>query len=179
MNPNETPTAETKTCPTTRGYCCFAKFASYLRCPLLLAMRLYWGWSFHVTGMGKLKNLDKTTGFFESLHIPMPHLNAVLAGSTECLGGLLLILGLGTRLVSIPLIFTMIIAYSTAHTEELKSIFNDPDKFVSAPPFQFLFVCLILLAFGPGKLSLDALIARKKCGKKTSCETDSSSCCEK
>jgi putative oxidoreductase len=116
-------------------------------------------------------HLDKTTGFFESIHIPMPHLNAILAGSTECFGGLLLLLGLFSRVACVPLIFTMIIAYVTAESDALKAIFSDPDKFVSAAPFQFLFVCLIVLAFGPGKLSLDALIAKKCCGEKNSCGT--------
>jgi putative oxidoreductase len=157
----------------------FARLANYLRCPLLLAMRLYWGWQFFLSGKGKLMNLDRTTGFFESIHIPLPHLNAILAGSVECFGGLLLLFGLFSRVISVPLIFTMIIAYVTAERESLNAIFSDPDKFVSAAPFQFLFVCLIVLAFGPGRISLDALIARKCGGEKSSCETGSSSCCEK
>ena len=40
------------------------KIASFLPDPLLLAMRLYWGWQFFETGKGKLMNLDKTTEFF-------------------------------------------------------------------------------------------------------------------
>ncbi len=40
----------------------------------------------------------------------MPQLNVYLAGGTECIGGILLLLGLGSRFISIPLIFTMIIA---------------------------------------------------------------------
>ncbi len=178
MNPtNETP--ETKPCALTCAHGMFTKFAGYLRCPLLLAMRLYWGWAFFIGGKGKLMNLDRTAGFFQSLHIPMPHLNAILAGSTECFGGLLLMLGLFSRVACVPLIFTMIIAYVTAEREALNAIFSDPDKFVTAAPFQFMFVCLIVLAFGPGKLSLDALIAKKCCREKSSCEGESSSCCEK
>ncbi len=142
-------------------YQVFILAANCLQCPLLLAMRLYWGWAFFQTGKGKLMNLDRTTGFFESLHIPMPHLNAIIAGSTECFGGLLLLLGLGARLVSIPLIFTMIIAYVTADSEALHAIFSYPDKFVSATPFQFLLTALIVLAFGPGRISLDWLIGWK------------------
>ena len=66
---------------------------SKLQSPFLLIMRLYWGWQFAVTGWGKLTHLDRTAGFFANLHIPMPKLNAMLAGSTECFGGLLLLLG--------------------------------------------------------------------------------------
>lgn len=172
MNPND----EKKPCPLTKAHCCFVKLAGYLRCPLLLAMRLYWGWSFFQTGKGKLMHLDRTTGYFESIHIPMPHLNAILAGSTECFGGLLLLLGLGSRIACVPLIFTMVIAYATTEMDAVKAIFSDPDKFVSAAPFQFMFVCFIVLAFGPGRLSLDALLCRKKCGADSSC---SPSCCAK
>jgi putative oxidoreductase len=143
------------------SYRLFACAASYLQSPLLLAIRLYWGWQFFQTGKGKLMNLDRTAQFFQSLHIPIPKLNACLAGSTECFGGLLLLAGLGSRLVSIPLIFTMCVAYVTAEQEAVKNIFKDPDKFVTATPFLFLYAAVIILAFGPGKFSLDWLIGRK------------------
>ena len=139
----------------------FVSVASVILSPLLLIIRLYWGWSFAQTGWGKLTHLEKTTGFFESLNIPMPKLNAVVAGCTECGGGILLALGLFARPVSVPLIFTMIIAYVTAETEALHAITSDPDKFVTAEPFLFLLAALIVLVFGPGKLSLDALFFRK------------------
>jgi putative oxidoreductase len=139
----------------------FDRLASLLQSPLLLVVRLYWGWSFAQTGWGKLTHLEKTTGFFESLHIPMPKLNAIAAGCTECGGGILLALGLFARPVAVPLIFTMIVAYVTADSEALHAIFSDTDKFVSAAPFLFLFAAVLVLVFGPGKLSLDALLFRK------------------
>jgi putative oxidoreductase len=105
-------------------------------------------------------NLDKTAGFFANLHIPMPHLNAVMAGCTECFGGLLLLLGLGSRVMTVPLIFTMIIAYLTADLDKVQNIFSNPDAFVSAAEFQFMLTAVIVLIFGPGVFSLDALIAR-------------------
>jgi putative oxidoreductase len=134
---------------------------SWLQPVLLLLLRVWWGWSFFLTGKGKLLNLEKTTAFFDSLHLPMPKLNAILAGSTECVGGLLLLLGLGSRLVSVPLAFTMVVAYVTADREALNAIFSDTDKFTSAAPFLFLLTCLIVLAFGPGRLSVDALVFKK------------------
>src|ERR1700761_2682926 len=87
-------------------YNVWVKTVSCLQSPLLLVIRLYWGWQFFETGKGKLMNLDKTAAFFDSIHIPWPHLNAVLAGSTECFGGLLLALGLGARIITVPLVFT-------------------------------------------------------------------------
>ena len=140
-----------------------AKFdhaASFLQSPLLLVIRLYWGWQFAQTGWGKLTNLERTAGFFESLHIPMPKLNAIMAGGTECVGGVLLALGLLARPAAVPLVFTMLVAYATADREALQAITSDPDKFVTAAPFLFLLASLIVLAFGPGKLSLDAVFGR-------------------
>jgi putative oxidoreductase len=132
-------------------------FADFLQSPLLLVIRLYWGWSFAVTGWGKLTHLERTSSFFASLDIPLPKVNAVMAGATETVGGVLLALGLFARPASVPLIFTMLVAYYTADHDALVGIAGDPDKFVTAAPFLFLLAALIVLAFGPGKLSLDAL----------------------
>lgn len=123
---------------------------------LLLAIRLYWGWQFFMTGKGKLMNLEGTTGFFTELGLPFPQLNAIMAGSSECFGGLLLLVGLGSRLISIPLMFTMIVAYLTAHRETVTGIWSDSDAFVTAAPFLFLFAAVIIFTFGPGKFSIDA-----------------------
>jgi len=138
-----------------------ATLGGWLQPVLLLLVRGWWGWSFFLTGKGKLMNLDGTTAFFTKLEIPLPKLNAILAGSTECFGGLLLLVGLGSRLVSVPLIFTMLVAYATADKEALHSILTDTDKFTGATPFLFLFACLLVFTFGPGKLSLDALLFKK------------------
>jgi putative oxidoreductase len=134
--------------------------ASLLKSPLLLAMRLYWGISFFQTGMGKLQNLDKVTGFFQSLGIPFPHQQAILAGCTECIGGLLLAAGLASRLVCIPLTVVLVVAYVTAESDSLKAIFSDPDKFTGATPFLFLFAVLVVFAFGSGVFSLDWVIGK-------------------
>jgi putative oxidoreductase len=138
-----------------------ALLAGLLRPLFLLIIRLYWGWQFFLTGKGKLMNLDRTANYFASLNIPMPKLNAILAASTECVGGLLLLLGLGGRIVPVPLIFCLTVAYLTAEKDELHAIFSDPDKFTGAAPFLFLFAAVIIFIFGPGKLSLDALFAKK------------------
>ena len=135
--------------------------ASYLQSPLLLAMRLYWGWQFFTGGKPKLTEPAKFVELFAGWNIPFPRLNVFLAGSTETIGGLLLLLGLGSRLISLPLAFTMLVAYATAEHEALAAIFSDADKFTSATPFLFLLTALLILAFGPGAFSLDHLLARK------------------
>jgi putative oxidoreductase len=144
----------------------FDWLASCLQSPLLFIIRFYWGFSFAQSGWGKLTHLEKTTGFFESINIPFPKINAMAAGSVECFGGALLLLGLFARPVCVPLIFCMIIAYVTADNEALHAIFSDTDKFVSAAPFLFMFAALIVLAFGPGKFSLDALLFKKTASAK-------------
>ncbi|HUD83162.1 MAG TPA: DoxX family protein [Candidatus Saccharimonadales bacterium] len=156
---------ETKNSFFRRCYGLLVRGAEFLQSPLLLALRLYWGWQFFLTGRGKLQHLDKTAEFFQSLHIPFPHFSACLAGGTECFGGLFLLAGLGSRLVSLPLIFITVIAYLTAESDSLKQIFSDPDKFVTATPFLFMLACIIVLAFGPGVLSLDWLIEKAVCKK--------------
>ena len=151
-----------------RLHALFVTAASKLQSPLLLALRLFIGWQFFITGKGKLENLAKITEFFRDLGIPWPGFNAVLAGSTECFGGLLLLVGLASRLVSVPLAFTMCVAYLTADRDALFAIFSDPDKFLGSTPLPYLATALIVLAFGPGVFSLDWLLAKKFSAKSSS-----------
>jgi len=134
---------------------------SRLRSPFLLAVRLYWGWQFAQTGWGKLHNLAKITAFFTTLNIPFPAFNAHFIAGLEFFGGILLILGLGTRLIGFLMAANMLVAYWTADREALASIFSDPGKFYVADPFTFLFASLIVLIFGAGYLSLDHIIAKR------------------
>jgi len=127
---------------------------------LLLAIRLFWGYGFFISGYQKLVNIASTTSFFSSLGFPFPQFNAYLAGSIECIGGLLLLVGLLSRLASLFLISVMVVAYLTAHFESVRNLFADPDTFFSQAPFLFLYAALIVFCFGPGKISLDALIER-------------------
>jgi len=141
-------------------YALFERAASWLQSPLLLAVRLYWGWQFFQTGWGKLGNLAKVVDFFTSLGIPFPAVNAYFVSGLECVGGILLFVGLGSRLIALPLAFDMVVAYLTADREGLQAIFSDPAKFYNADPFTFLMASLIVLAVGPGAFSLDYLIGR-------------------
>ena len=123
---------------------------------LLLVIRLYWGLGFFQTGKGKLLNLEKTTAFFTELNLPLPKLNALMAGSAECGGGLLLMAGLGSRRVSVPLMATMGVADATAHRGEAGKMVSEADPFTEAAPFLFLRARAIVFAFWPGQLSVDA-----------------------
>lgn len=136
------------------------KLLNFLQCPFLLLVRLYWGWQFWQTGWGKLQDISKPIGYFTELGIPFPVFNAWFISLLECFGGILLIVGLASRLISIPLVIDMVVAYIVGDREALKSIFSEPDKFYAAAPYTFLFASLIVLLFGPGAISVDYLIAR-------------------
>lgn len=170
-NPTAAPPETCSTCIFHKSYRLLIAGASCLQSPLLLAVQLYWGWSFFQTGKGKLMHVDKVTDFFRSLHIPAPAANVYLASCTECLGGLLLLVGLGSRLVCLPLIFTLTIAYVTAESDSLKAIFSNPDKFTAATPFLFLVACLMVLAFGPGRFSIDWLLEKRFAKKNAASQT--------
>lgn len=81
-----------------------------------LALRLYLAPVLLQSGWNKYIGLDGTISWFEhSLKLPFPEIMAVLAVSTELIGGALLVVGFGTRLVSIPLMIVMLVAAFTVH----------------------------------------------------------------
>ena len=130
-------------------------FCNRLQSPLLLLIRLFWGGSFIVTGIGKLTHLGNVIDFFYSLGIPFAPFSALLTAFIEVGGGIFLVLGLASRLASIPLIFTMITAIATSEKEAVRMIFSDPQNFIHRDPFSFLFACLLIFVFGAGTISLD------------------------
>jgi putative oxidoreductase len=136
--------------------------SSSLESPLLLAVRLYWGWQFAQAGWGKLHDIGKVIGFFTQLGIPAPVLNAYFVSALEFAGGLLLAVGIGSRLVALLLSVDMIVAYITADRPALFAVISDPDKFTAAAPYTFLFASLLVLIFGPGRFSLDTLLTRRR-----------------
>lgn len=135
--------------------------AGKLCSPLLLFVRLYWGWQFAQSGWGRLHNSANAINFFTSLNIPFPTFNVYFVSGLEFVGGILLILGLLSRPIALLLACDMLVAYLTADHDALVSIFSNPGKFYGADPFTFLAASILIFAFGPGKFSLDALIASK------------------
>ena len=129
---------------------------------LLLIFRIHWGLGFIQAGFGKIQNHEKTVKFFTSINIPLPELNAWIAASVEFVGGMLLLIGFATRPVGMLLAFTMCVAYLTveAHLKAVMNIFKDADPFTEAAPFMFLVTALLVIAFGPGKISVDYLLGR-------------------
>ena len=146
--------------PVRRAYELLVSVANLLQAPFLLLLRLYFFWQLFETGQGKLSNIGRVIGFFRSLGIPFPKVNAYFVSSLECFGSLLLIIGLASRPIALMIVISMSVAYITADFEALVSVVADPDKFVKADPFPFLFAALIVLIFGPGLFSIDALLKR-------------------
>jgi len=98
----------------------FKRFKDMLRyfedvAPLIL--RLLVAYVFYFTALEKLSGIEGTAYWFENLGIPLPTLNAYLSAATETAGFVLLFLGLGTRLISIPLIFVLLMALFTVHID--------------------------------------------------------------
>jgi putative oxidoreductase len=149
----------------TRWYQAEIRVVTYAQPALLFLLRLYFGYGFFKAGLGKLQNIDSTAEYFAGLDIPLATLNAYLAGTTECYGGLLLLLGAASRVVTIPLIFTMLVAYATQHIDELRPLWTlkddasyNPASFFKAAPFPYLVTALLVLFFGPGAFSIDGLL---------------------
>lgn len=138
-----------------RGTAVLRKFEPWGQSAVLLALRLLYGWLFAQTGWGKLMNLERTSGFFENLGLPAPALMARLVGSTELVGGVLLVLGAGTRLTATALSFVMITALWTAHAEEA---FANLAALTEQAPYPFLVATILLLVFGAGRLSVDRIL---------------------
>jgi putative oxidoreductase len=143
-----------------RAYELLVTAANHLQSPLLLTLRVYFFWQLFLAGKGKLSNIGKVIEFFTSLGIPAPAINAYFVSGLECFGGLLLIIGLASRPIALMISISMCVAYVTGDFEAVTSIFSDSDKFVKADPFPYLLVALIVFAFGPGLLSIDALLKR-------------------
>ncbi len=117
--------------------------------------RLTVGLVFIGTGWGKLHTLPDVTAFFASLHIPAPGFNATLAAATEFFGGILILLGLGTRLVALPLSFTMVVAILTAKRDDLTGL----TALVGFDEWAYLVFFIWLAVAGAGPVSLDRLVS--------------------
>ncbi len=124
----------------------------------LLIARLTVGVLFVSTGWGKVHSIEKVTEFFVELKIPMPGLNAVVASWTELVCGALLVVGLGSRLASLPLVVTMIVALLTAKRMEIHGF---ADLFGEVE-WTYIALLLVIAVLGPGKASVDALIVKRR-----------------
>ena len=102
------------------------------------------------------EGFDGVAVMMDGLGVPAPALAAVALVLTEVVGGAALILGLFTRLAAVPLAFSMLVATVLVHL---------PNGFFSSSggvEFTLLLTvaCVALALTGPGKASLDRVVAR-------------------
>lgn len=119
--------------------------------------RLTLGWIFLQSGWGKLHSLPKVIEFFRSMGIPAPEIQAPFVAFMEFLCGALLLLGLCTRLASLPVIVIMVVAIETAKKADIHEL---SDLF-GAAEYLYIALALWLGAYGAGPISLDAVVARR------------------
>lgn len=116
-----------------------------------LVARIVTGWVFLWTGWGKLTHLPLVTQNFEGWGIPAPGLMAPLASGIEFFGGILLIVGLLTRISAGALGVVMIVAIATVQWPEVDSFLT----LVGLEEVMYLALFLWLAIAGAGRISID------------------------
>ncbi len=122
----------------------------------LLFMRLVLAYGFWGPATMKWNNMDGIIEWFEGMGMPFPTLNAYLAASTEMAGVFLLLFGLFTRLISIPLMVVMLVAVFTVHFTNGFEAGNNGFEI----PLYYLIMLFTLTVYGAGRFSLDSIIKR-------------------
>lgn len=122
----------------------------------LLFLRLILAYGFFQPAMMKVKDFNGIAQWFDSMNYPFPLLSAYLAGITELLGVILLLLGLGTRIISLPLMFVMAVAIFNVHWAGGFDAANNGFEI----PLYYMLMLLTLTVFGSGRFSVDYLIKR-------------------
>ncbi len=123
--------------------------------PLLFRLILSYG--FYEPAMRKMSNVNAIAEWFAGMNYPFPTLNAYMATITETSGFILLFLGLGTRIISIPLSVVMLVAIFTVHIDNGFHAGNNGFEI----PLYYLSMLFSLIVIGPGKYSIDAFIKRR------------------
>ncbi len=104
-------------------------------------------------GMG----MAKFTGFLEAMQIPMPQVSAYMAAGAEFFGGLLLVIGLLTRLSAAAVAFTMFVAAFKAHGHAFSLEHKGMEYALTLGV-----VAVGLMLTGAGQFSLDAMMFRRR-----------------
>lgn len=129
------------------------RMAAYFLWAGPLLARIVVGYTFMLTGWGKLQNLPAITENFVSWGIPFPHFMTVFVSSWECFGGLLLIVGLFTRICGGALAVVMAVAIVSAKLADIDSV----ETLFGFEEATYFAVFTWLAITGAGKASLDAL----------------------
>src|SRR5713101_5987456 len=140
----------------------------------IVLLRLMVGGVFLWEGILKFAYANQGVGRFTKLGFPAPHFTATADGWFEIIGGILLLSGFLTRLIAVPFIIEMLVAM--ASTKIPLYLGTSPLPLPPVPPqvgfwavlheirseyAQFM-TCACLLLVGPGRWSIDALLARRR-----------------
>ncbi len=126
----------------------------------LLILRIVIGLLFMGHGSQKLfgwfggHGLEGTTGFFESLDVHPARMWAVIAGLSETLGGLGLVLGFLTPLAAAAIIGVMLMAIIKVHWQNGIWVTNNGMEYALVS----LIVAAVLGLAGPGAYALDTAL---------------------
>jgi putative oxidoreductase len=127
----------------------------------VILVRLMVGWVFLSEGIQKfLFPLTLGVGRFERIGIPAPHFFAPFVGVVEIVCGLLLVVGLLTRLASIPLLINIAVAILTTKVPLLSKVGFWATMHEGRTDFCMVLGLLFLVGMGSGKISLDARLRR-------------------
>ena len=119
-----------------------------------LFARLVVGWVFLWSGWSKLNNLERITGAFVDWGIPFPHVLTPFVSGVEFVGGLLLLLGLFTRIAAVPLIIVMLVAVISAKLGQVDSL----ETLLGFEELAYMALFGWLAVAGPGPVSADRLL---------------------
>jgi len=139
-----------------KQYTHFIKIINGSRSLALLFIRLVLAYGFLNPALMKLNNFNSIIEWFTQINLPLPVLNAFLATASEVLGVILLTLGFGTRIISVPLIITMIVAIVKIHGENGFEAGNNGFEI----PLYYMLMLFALMTHGAGKWSIDYLLVK-------------------
>ena len=138
-----------------QGYATFAALIDKLQPLFGLALRIYVGRVFFMSGLIKLSSWSSTVALFANeYHVAVlpPHLAAVLGTAAEIGLPVLLVFGLGTRFAAVALFaFNLVAAMSY------------PDLSPAGLKDHVLWGALLMVTFfyGPGKIAVDEWLQRR------------------
>jgi putative oxidoreductase len=132
------------------------RIASHLAWLAPLFARITVGWVFLWSGWGKLNSLPQVTENFVGWGIPNAHVLAPFVSGVEFFGGLLLLVGLLSRISAGALGITMIVAIRSAKWADVDSL----ETLLGFDEFEYLALFLWIAIAGPGVLSIDHVLQR-------------------
>jgi len=141
-----------------------ARIASYFAWAGPLTMRIIVGYTFLLTGWGKLNHLPEVTQNFAEWGIPYPNILTPFVSAVEFFGGAMLMLGLFTRVPAAMLAVVMLVAIKSAKWGDVDSL----ETLLGFEEATYFAAFLWLAIAGPGAASLDRLLVNATADAKES-----------